>query len=151
MVRRGLVVLAFVIAGSFGGALLASPSAQAQSECDRRGMILTIKPWYYGLTEGSGQNCQVVSPSEYGGNSAEDGTRLFFTRIILTVVEGLLQVAGFVTLAFIIYGGFIFMTSSGAPERAVKGRKTVTNAAIGLFIALAAVALVNLIAGVVGV
>lgn len=50
-----------------------------------------------------------------------------------------------------MYGGFLMMTSSGAPDKAAHGRKTIMSAAIGLVIALASVALVNFISSKIGV
>jgi len=49
-----------------------------------------------------------------------------------------------------MYGGFLMMTSNGAPDKAARGRKTIMSAAIGLVIALASVALVNFISSKIG-
>ena len=141
MIKRGIIVLALIISGAVGSAILASPAVSAQSACDDKGKILTLKPWYYGLTNA---DCSIVSPSDYGMEK-------FIGRIALTVVEDLLHLVGLVTVGFIIYGGFIYMTSSGAPDKASRGLKTVLNAAIGLCVALASIGLLNLIGGVIGI
>lgn len=143
MIKRGLIAIALIFSGSIGATLTFGSIAYADADCDQKGMILTLKPWYYGLT--SDTDCSIVSPSELG----QDGMQIFVTRIILTVVEDLLQLVGYATVGFIIYGGFIYMTSSGAPDRASKGAKTILNAVIGLVIAMASIALVNFIGGTV--
>lgn len=144
MMRRGIISLAIVFMASIGITFSAAETAMAApSSCDQKGMLLTLKPWYYGLTSGS--DCSVNVPS--GG----EGLNKFIMRIALTIVEDLLQIVAFVAVGFIIYGGFVFLTSSGSPDRATAGRKTVTNAAIGMVIAIGAVALVNLVAGGLGI
>jgi hypothetical protein len=58
----------------------------------------------------------------------------------------MLQLVGYISVAFIIYGGFIFMTAGGS-DGAAKGRTTLLNAIIGLVISIASVAIVNLVTG----
>ena len=117
----------------------------AQTACDKKGTIITLKPWYYGLTEEVGGKCQIKSP---GSTAAEQ--QKFTTRIILTVIEDLLQIAAYVTVAFIIMGGFKYMTSSGSPDQAAKAMKTIINAVIGMVVALGSVALVNFVGKYLG-
>ena len=62
-----------------------------------------------------------------------------------------LTIFGYTTVGYIMYGGFLMMTSNGAPDKAAHGRKTIMSAAIGLVIALASVALVNFISSKIGV
>lgn len=145
MIRRGFIALALVLTGSFGLAFGASDTAlAAPSACDDKGMLLTLKPWYYGL---SNDDCSIKSPDD----ASVGGIQNFVIRIALTIVEDLLNVVAFVAIGFILYGGFIYLTSSGSPERATTGRKTITNAAIGIVIAAASIALVNLIGGGLGI
>jgi hypothetical protein len=54
------------------------------------------------------------------------------------------------TAAFIMTGGFYYMTSAGSPENAARGLKTIRNAAIGLVISLMSVGIVNLVASGLG-
>ena len=118
----------------------------AQTACDKKGIIITLKPWYYGLTEDlGGGKCKIKSP---GTTAAEQ--QKFTTRIILTVVEDLLQIAAYVTVAFIIFGGFKYMTSAGSPDQAAKAMKTMLNAVIGMVVALGSIALVNFVGKYLG-
>lgn len=65
--------------------------------------------------------------------------------IALAVVEILLWVAGIVAVAYVFYGGFLYMTSQGDPERAKNGKEAVLNALIGVVIAIAATTIVSFI------
>lgn len=152
MIKRGLITLALILSGAIGSAAVIAPTAYAAA-CDKNsGKILSLKPWYYGLTENDANgNCVIKSPDSMNTSAtANDGMQQFITRIILTVVEDLLQIVAYATVVFIIYGGFLYMTSSGAPDKAARGRKTVLNAAIGLFIAIASIGLVNFVGGALG-
>ena len=54
------------------------------------------------------------------------------------------------TVAFIIMGGFKYMTSSGSPDQAAKAMKTIINAVIGMVVALGSVGLVNFVGKYLG-
>ncbi len=60
-----------------------------------------------------------------------------FKGIILFVIEKiLLPIVGIISILFIIIGGFQFITSHGNEEQAEAGKKTLTNAIIGLVIVI---------------
>jgi hypothetical protein len=63
-------------------------------------------------------------------------------RILLAVIEIMLRVGGLVAVAFVIYGGFRYITSQGEPDNTKSARQTITNAIIGLVITLVATATV---------
>jgi hypothetical protein len=65
--------------------------------------------------------------------------------IALAVVEILLRIGTFAAVAFVIYGGFQFLTSQGEPDKAAGARKTIINAVIGLVITLLATGIVAFI------
>lgn len=67
--------------------------------------------------------------------------------VLLAIVEILLRVAAIVAVGFIIYGGFMYMTSQGEPDKAKNAQQAITNAVIGLVIALLATGLVAFIGG----
>lgn len=102
--------------------------------------FLTFPAWFKGLTDA---NCDIKSPAEIGFTQ-------FVTTIALNVVEMLLNLAGYASVAFIIYGGYKYMISAGSPDGMVSARKTIMNAVIGLIISIAAVAIVNTIANGLG-
>ncbi len=59
-----------------------------------------------------------------------------FGYLLLYVVEALLGLVGLVSIAFIILGGFQYVTSRGNEEQAETGKKSLTNAIIGLAIVI---------------
>jgi hypothetical protein len=135
-VRNWIVSLAIV--ASAGGALLLTaipqPAIAASSDCNQG--FLGFPAWYRGLTTA---DCNIKSPSDAGGISK------FIWHIGLNVVEIALVAIGYITAFFILYGGFLFLTSNGKPDSAAKARSTILDAAIGLVISLAAVAVVNFV------
>lgn len=67
--------------------------------------------------------------------------------IALNVVEMALQAVAYVAVGLILWGGFKYILSRGDPGETKGARVTITNAIIGLLIALGSVAIVNFIAG----
>lgn len=70
----------------------------------------------------------------------------FIWHIALNIVDDILQIAGYVAFGFVVFGGFLYMTSAGQPEKATRARKTITYGLIGVVVAMSAVLLVNVIA-----
>ncbi len=138
MIKRAIIALTLIVTGSFGMAFVSTQPALA-GVCDERGRVMTLKPWYYNLM--SGDSCELQSPSAVGGFGP------YIWRIALNLIEDLFQITGYIAAGYIIYGGFLFITSSGSPDRAARGRKTVFNAIIGLVIAVASVGIVNWVSG----
>ena len=142
--KKIIIAMSLMIMGSFGASVTFPDTSFAESnECDKKGRILTLKPWYDGLTKG---DCSIKDPG-----SDADSQANFIWKIVLNIVDDLLQLIGYTTVGYIMYGGFLMMTSNGAPDKAAHGRKTIMSAAIGLVIALASVALVNFISSKIGV
>lgn len=133
-------IVAVLFVASAGGATLTVALPQpAAAACSER--LLTFPAWYRGLLN---SDCDVKAPTD-----AKGGLVGFIWTVILNVTEFLIQLVAYVSVGFIIAGGFKFMTSAGSPDGMAKARRTVTNAIIGLMIAIFAVAIVNLVAGAI--
>lgn len=116
---------------------VATPQAvSAASECE--GRLLGIPPWYRGLTNNNPPKCDLLSPVEVGGLGN------FIWRIVLNVIEMAIVAATYLTVFFILYGGFLFITGGNNPSQIERGRKAVLNAVIGLAICIGAIAFTNL-------
>ena len=116
---------------------LVAPNAQAASP-------LTLTPWYEGLLSGDA----IMTVKEFGqkkGKDEEEALTLYVTQIILNIIASALTVIGYITLAFVLYGGFQFITGAGAPEKMVNARKTIMNASIGTVIVLSSSAIIQLL------
>ncbi len=131
--KRSVMMMALALCGAVGMATVPTASVSA---ADCGGNILTLKPWYDGLTDDS---CNIQSPTS-------DTMSSFIWRIALNIVDDILQIAGYVAFGFVVFGGFLYMTSTGQPEKATRARKTITYGLIGVVVAMSAVLLVNVIA-----
>ncbi|MEO5949879.1 MAG: MMCAP2_0565 family pilin-like conjugal transfer protein [Candidatus Saccharimonadales bacterium] len=65
-----------------------------------------------------------------------------FIRSIIQIIAGL---AGLTATGFFVVGGFTYITSSGNPEHLDRAKRTITWAAIGLAITIAAFVIANIV------
>lgn len=138
--RRAIIsFLTFLTLGTAVMAPAVAIGGTAFAACDDS-PILGITRWYRGLLDA---NCNIQNP----GNS-NTSLSTFITKIALNVIQAGLGIAAYVTIFFIIKGGFNYMTSAGAPDGMASAKKTITNAVIGLVIVLLSAIIVNTIAGV---
>lgn len=102
--------------------------------------LLGIPAWYKGLQDG---DCNVKKPEQ-----TPDGLRNFIIKIALNVIQAALVIVGYVAAFFVIKGGFLYIMSQGEPSGIESAKKSITNALIGLIIALLSAAIVNAVAGI---
>jgi hypothetical protein len=69
------------------------------------------------------------------------------SQVITGEIQAAFAIAGVIVILFIIYGGFIYMTSAGNDEQAEKGRKILVNAVIGLVVIIMSTAIVTIVSG----
>lgn len=81
----------------------------------------------------------VVAAQAAGGNISQVEN---FIRSIIQIIAGL---AGLVATGFFVVGGFSYITSSGNPEHLDRAKRTITWAAIGLAITIAAFVISNIV------
>lgn len=65
--------------------------------------------------------------------------------LIGKVIAAALGIVGSLALLMFIYGGFIWMTSAGSPEKVTKGKGIMVWAAIGLAVIFSSYALVKFV------
>lgn len=116
-------------------------TAYAAAGCENR--LLGIPPWYRGLTNNNPPQCTIKTPSDVGGISS------FIWRIVLNGVEMAIVIIAYIAVFFILFGGFLYMTGGATPGQLEKARKTITNAVIGLVIAMGAIAINNLLFSII--
>ncbi|MFH1315471.1 MAG: pilin, partial [Candidatus Uhrbacteria bacterium] len=68
--------------------------------------------------------------------------------IIASIIRYAIALVGVVFLGLIVYGGFLFMTSKGEPDKITKAKDVLKNGVIGLAIILASYAIVSFIISV---
>ncbi len=64
---------------------------------------------------------------------------------ITNIIQIMVTLAGLISVAFFVWGGFRYMTSSGNPEALDGAKKTVMYSGVGLAITLGAYVLMNII------
>ena len=130
---------AFLAALFIGIAVFLSP-AQASAACTDS--ALAIPAWYKGMQDG---NCR-FEPVKDGDRPDIVKTSV---RIGMNVLQAALVIAGYVAVAMIIRGGFMYMLASGDQGAMSKAKQSITNAVVGLVIAVLAASIVNAIASLV--
>lgn len=68
-----------------------------------------------------------------------------FVTVVAKIIRVILSLLGVITLGVIIFGGFLWMTSSGSEEAVDKAKKTIANGVIGLTITLSAFAITQFV------
>lgn len=114
----------------------ASPLTQFGAKCTNR-PILTFPSWY--------KNLDCVSRQRSDGQIYQQPeiTKLNDIWIVaLNIVEALIGAAAYVAVGFIIWGGIKYIRSRGDPGKITEAKMAITQAVIGLGIALASTAIV---------
>lgn len=128
---------------------VATPFASSASALQCEQSLAGIPPWFKGLTKeetvAGKTQCVIVGPA-----NTKDGPSIFITKVVLNVIQIALTVIGYIAVFFILLGGFQFLTGGSNPSQIEKARKTILNAVIGLVISIGAVAIVNLVFGILG-
>jgi hypothetical protein len=122
-------------------------AASTASDCEKP--ILGIHPWFRGLATVSNGKCVIVGPGQTLNGKKLDLAG-FIWRIALNVIDIGLAAVGYIAFFFILYGGFQFLTGGSNPGQIEKARTTILNAVIGLVISIGAVAVINLVFGIIG-
>lgn len=138
-------IFAILFVASTGGATLAIAAPQTASAACAPPRLLTFPAWYRGLQR---EDCTIKSPTEMPGD-AKTQLATFIWTIVLNIIEIMLQAVGYISVGFIIFGGFKFITGTGSPDTVGKARTTILNAVIGLIISIASIGIVNVIAGAI--
>jgi hypothetical protein len=106
-------------------------------------------PSWYGGKLCDPETGGVVSPASFDKTDTAKSFGTWATILAMNIVTILLTVVGYVSLGYIIYGGFKFMISGDSASGVAAARKTITNAIIGLIISIASVAAVTFVAGAI--
>lgn len=144
MIRHKLInwLAAIVFVLGAGGATLAVATPQTAVAC--KDTLLTFPAWYKGSNVQDQTSCDLKAPP-----SSTAGLQTYIWTIVLNVIEFLLQLVAYLAAGFIIFGGYKYLMSAGSADGMSKAKTTITNAVIGLVLSLMAVAIVNVISGVI--
>ncbi len=127
---------------------LQMPAPVHAAQCANDGGFLGFKAWYTGLCRSGidGQRTnEIINPKELNSSNQERGFATFIWTIVLNVIFDISLAVGYLTLAMIIYGGYLYIMSQGDPGKIASSKKTLTRAVIGTVIAMGATVIVNTI------
>ena len=66
-------------------------------------------------------------------------------QVVINLTVFILGITGSLVLVLFIYGGFVWLTSGGSPERVKKGRDVMVGAVVGLIIIFGSYAIITLL------
>lgn len=128
-----LYIALFMLAGLLGFVPTTIQTVYA-APCAKEPKILTIEPWYHDLCKAG------TSDVEVGSNPAE-----FAGQIGINLLSMALQLAGYLAVGFVIWGGIKYILAAGDSGKLSSAKTIIQNALIGLLLALSAVAILNLV------
>ncbi len=100
------------------------------------GKFFSFPTWYQYLDQVKG-----VSPCAPKISNIND-----VWLIVAAIIEILLRVAAIAAVAMVVYGGIIYTTSQGEPDKTGQAKNTIVNALVGLAVSISAAAIISFIA-----
>ena len=67
--------------------------------------------------------------------------------IAAAIIEILVRLAAIAAIGYVIYGGIMYITSEGNPEKTGKAKQTIVNALVGLMLSLVDASIIAFLAG----
>ncbi len=135
--RKIIACILIIAAAAFSVVALPAPNVAAEPKATCTSHFLGLKAWYDGLTDG---NCNIKTP-----NQSEADLKKYIWTIVMNVVSMVLGIVGYLAIFMVIWGGYQYMMARGDATKLAAGKKTVTNAVIGMGLVLTA----SLISGAV--
>jgi len=113
--------------------VLADSTGKATAPTDSTGKATAVDTG--GCT---GDTCTLPNPLAASGATSPEA-------LIGVIVKGVLGVVGAVALLMFIWGGFLWLTAAGSPERVKKGQQVIVWATLGLGVIFTSYALVRFV------
>ncbi len=149
MKRLISTVIIFAIAITASLAVM-PPASVSAAGCTKNPLI---PQWYDDMCNTDGS---IKSPAEIGGKTGQtdaNGTASNLSKwigvIAMNIVKILMTIVGYVSLGFIIWGGFKYMINGDNASGTTAARKTIQNAVIGLVLSIMSIAIINFITGAI--
>lgn len=143
-------LLAFLTVAVAVMALVAPAGNAYASDYDCTNHFMGLHAWYDGLLESTTPDangeCKIISPEKLGNGDKEAGMRKFVWTAIMNVISMIFSIVGYLAIGFVMWGGFQYILAQGDVAKTMKGKRTVTNAILGLVLVMTA----SIISGMVG-
>lgn len=141
---KNLLLSCFILAS---GLVLLSPTPASAAACQPANNFF-VPRWFDDLCSKTDPK-KIASPNEFknGKTAQATGSAIgtWVLIIVMNIVKTLLTIVGYVAVAFVIWGGFKYMTQGDNASGTAGARKTIQNAVIGLVISIMSVAIINFI------
>jgi hypothetical protein len=131
--KKFLASICILAAAVFGVVHFAAPTNAA---CTPE--VLGINTWCNGL------------PENPDFTSGADKLQEYVVGLAINILDMLLGIANYVAVIMVMWGGFLYLTAGSNEQQVGKGKKVITNAAIGIAIMTAASAVIGIVREVSG-
>ena len=133
--RLSIMAVLFLATSSLSLIAPARVFAAAVTDCD--GSFLGIPAWHAYLKKSPAPKCDILNDSGDPVQGINDiGTVL--PNVLVSLLEALLRIAGFVAFVFVVLSGFKFVFAQGNSDKEKQARTALFNAVIGMLIASSA-------------
>jgi hypothetical protein len=139
MIKKIIMIIGVI---SLCASALALPVGAA-GNCSNSDAFLGFPFWYRGLANESTTKCELKSPNDLNSSGKNDGIQNYIMIIASNILSMASMAVGYISVAFVVYGGFQYITSAGSADAVKKAKSTITNAIIGIVIAVLAGAIFN--------
>lgn len=133
--KKKILFCLFALLTSLSSIFFVAAPAGAEPICQGGGHAFSITRWCEGVEEVQKFN-------------TPDEMKNFILQIVTNVGMMIGDVGAYIAVIFVMYGGFLYMTSAGDPGKAASGKKTITNACIGIVITKVAKSIIKVVAEV---
>lgn len=87
----------------------------------------------------------IYKPGNLPGPGSKESPVEYFKKFVGALARGVIGILGFMAVLFLVYGGMIYITSAGDPEKAKKGKSIFIYSIVGLLLAAFSYAIVTTI------
>lgn len=84
------------------------------------------------------------------GGASFDGGAQGVVGFLLNIARLVVYLVGAIAVLFLVYGGIMYLTAGGDDAKVKAARSIITNAVIGLIVAIVAFSIVTIVQGLVG-
>ena len=140
IMKKIYLILAVIVCALSSLVLLPAGNSYA-AECSDSQTPLGLRPWYAGLVD---SNCEIDHKNWEG----EENIQKSVWKIVLNLASDILAIVGYLAICFVIWGGYQYMMARGDPGMVAKGKKTITNALVGLAICMLASTITSMVSDI---
>lgn len=120
-------------------------AANEATKCDKS--LLGFKAWHNGLGEFMDDGCGLTKLSGNNTSEGQENISTVIWTVVLNILFDIFMAIGYLAIGFVIYGGYMYITSGGDMAKATKARKSIMSAVVGIILVLSANVIVDALVG----